>query len=70
VEEHLAQCEPMPIIVDDILVNFDDARAAATLRCLAKLSRRTQVLLFTHHAHVVAIAKTHVPSEVLFCHAF
>ena len=70
VEEHLAQCEPMPIIVDDILVNFDDARAAATLRCLAKLSRRTQVLLFTHHAHVVDIAKTHVPSEVLFCHAF
>lgn len=70
VEDHLAQCEPMPVIVDDILVNFDDERAAATFRCLAELSKKTQVLLFTHHAHLVAIARAHVPPGVLFCHNF
>ncbi|OQX20011.1 MAG: hypothetical protein BWK76_02810 [Desulfobulbaceae bacterium A2] len=41
--------EPMPLIVDDILVNFDDDRSLATLEVLADLARRTQVILFTHH---------------------
>ena len=36
---------------DDILVNFDNARALAALKALAELSTRTQVLFFTHHEH-------------------
>jgi uncharacterized protein YhaN len=35
---------------------FDDARAGAALRALEALSRKTQVLLFTHHQHHVALA--------------
>ena len=49
-EEALVGTEPMPFIVDDILVNFDDDRAAATLAALADLAQRTQVILFTHHS--------------------
>ena len=56
-EKYMESAEPMPFIVDDILVHFDDARAAATLGVLAELARLTQVILFTHHARLVEQAR-------------
>jgi uncharacterized protein YhaN len=50
--------EPLPFVVDDILVNFDDARAEATLQALAEFARSTQVILFTHHLQTVRTAET------------
>jgi uncharacterized protein YhaN len=60
--------EPLPFITDDILKNFDDPRAAATLRVLGELSRRTQVIFFTHHRHLVDLAHRVLPPDVLFTH--
>jgi uncharacterized protein YhaN len=48
-DHYLESSEPVPFIVDDILIQFDDDRARATLDVLAELSNRTQVILFTHH---------------------
>lgn len=48
-EKYLAHGEPLPFVVDDILINFDDRRSEATLKALAELSKCTQVILFTHH---------------------
>ncbi len=45
----LESAEAMPLIIDDILVNFDDERSLATLKVLADLASQTQVILFTHH---------------------
>lgn len=67
IEHHIAVHGPMPVVVDDVLVNFDEDRAAATLRCLADLSRRTQVLLFTHHFHVADLARQVAEADVC-CH--
>jgi len=60
--------ESVPFVVDDILLNFDDERAAAALRELAELSRRTQVLFFTHHRHIIDLAYSHVPAGLIFVH--
>ncbi len=49
--------EPIPFIVDDILLTFDDARATAALEVLAGMSSRNQVLFFTHHEHLVELAR-------------
>lgn len=68
-ETFLDRHEPLPIIIDDILIQFDDARAAATLEVLAGLSSRTQILLFTHHAHLIDLARDRVAPGVLFTHA-
>jgi uncharacterized protein YhaN len=57
-ESRLETYEPMPFIVDDILINFDDDRSKATLRVLADLSKKNQVILFTHHRQIVEAAKT------------
>jgi uncharacterized protein YhaN len=65
IDRHLQDREPVPLIIDDILVNFDDARARATLQCLAEFATKTQVLLFTHHQHVVDLAKAVNPATIV-----
>ncbi|MEZ5549028.1 MAG: AAA family ATPase [Pseudomonadales bacterium] len=52
-EKYMESSEPMPFIVDDILVDFDDARSQAALNSLVELAEKTQVILFTHHSRVV-----------------
>jgi uncharacterized protein YhaN len=67
-EMYLDAHEPMPFIVDDILVQFDDARASAALVALARLSERTQVLFFTHHKHVIDLAHDALPRDAWSLH--
>ena len=67
-ENHLKVREPVPFIVDDVLISFDDHRAAAALEVLADLSARTQVVFFTHHEHLVNLAERHVDGARLFVH--
>ncbi|MBX9789239.1 MAG: AAA family ATPase [Pirellulales bacterium] len=56
----LEQCllgrEPVPLLVDDILINFDNERTMATLKVLAQFAKRTQVILFTHQEHLLDLA--------------
>lgn len=47
--------ESVPLVLDDVLINFDDVRAAAALRALAEVAERTQVLLFTHEADLARL---------------
>lgn len=56
-EKYMESAEPMPFIVDDVLVDFDDERSEAALNALAALAEKTQVILFTHHSRVVEQAK-------------
>lgn len=65
IEQYLQQAEPMPLVVDDILVNFDDERSRETLRVLADLSDQTQLIFFTHHRSLVELAKAEVPERKL-----
>ena len=52
-EKYMENSEPMPFILDDILVDFDDNRSEAALIALAELARKTQIILFTHHSQIV-----------------
>jgi len=56
-ESALIGREPLPFIVDDVLVMFDDKRTSAALQVLSQFSEQTQVILFTHHEHLVHIAR-------------
>jgi uncharacterized protein YhaN len=68
-EKYIHLNEPMPFIIDDILINFDDERSGAVMKILADISNKTQVILFTHHNHLLEIAKKAVDSEILFLNA-
>lgn len=65
IEEHNARREPLPFIADDLLLNFDNARAEAALRTLAGIAASGQVLFFTHHPHMLDLARAAVPGELL-----
>ena len=50
--------EPMPFIGDDLLASFDETRVLSTLQLLAAAGLKRQVILFTHHRHVVDLAQS------------
>ncbi len=50
IEEASTRHEPLPVIVDDALVNFDAQRARRAAEAFVQLSTRTQVIVFTCHA--------------------
>ena len=52
IDLHLENHPPIPLILDDLLMTFDDERTKALLPVLADLSQRTQVLIFSHHSHL------------------
>lgn len=48
-----ADHEPLPVVMDDILVNFDPPRAAEAAKAILKLANEHQVLFFTCHPETV-----------------
>ena len=56
-ELHVEQGINMPLIADDLFINFDDQRTAAGFKALGGLSRNMQVVYLTHHDHLVPLAK-------------
>lgn len=68
VQEHNAIKEPLPFVADDLLLSLDNTRAELTLRALGTLAETSQVLFFTHHEHMVALARASLPSTILTEH--
>lgn len=52
----------IPILADDILVNFDSARRVGAAEALAELARRRQVILFTCHEEIVETLRAADPT--------
>lgn len=67
-ERYLEQHEPMPLILDDLLITFDNDRATAILPHLAELAGRTQILLFTHHDHLVDLCRATLGKDRFHLH--
>ena len=65
---YLERNQPFPFTVDDILVHFDDQRAAKTLGVLAEMTPKTQVIFFTHHSHLVDLANQTLDPDQLQIH--
>ncbi len=62
--EHLAtQQEPLPLVMDDVLVNFDPERAERVARTIEQVATERQVIYLTCHAEV-ALRPTRTSSWV------
>jgi uncharacterized protein YhaN len=55
-ERYLERGQSLPLVLDDVFIHWDDERALAGFQVLGELAQRTQVLFFTHHAHLVDVA--------------
>ena len=58
----------MPLVLDDVFMTSDDERAAHMFRALAKFAAASQVLVFTHHHHLLALASSAVADGELQVH--
>lgn len=61
VRHYCETSESLPMVMDDILVNFDDQRARNTLACLAEISKDVQIIFLTCHDATVKLANSIVP---------
>lgn len=49
IEEYESRSEPLPIVMDDVLVNFDDSRKAKVIATLKRFAERRQIIVLTCH---------------------
>ena len=62
IDIHLEHHAPMPLILDDVLMTFDDTRSKAFFHLIKELSLKTQVIVFTHHLHTAKMAEDFLPT--------
>jgi chromosome segregation protein len=64
-EDYARHAEAAPFIGDDLFTSFDEERTASGLSALAAVGDLIQPILFTHHKHVVDIARREIGSDVV-----
>lgn len=63
IERFLERGQPLPLVLDDAFIHFDDRRKFAAFEVLGELSRRMQVLFFTHHERDAELALGAAPAD-------
>ena len=71
IKSHASHATPLPIIMDEVLVNFDPERAERTARAFASLcegddGQTHQLLYFTCQPHMVEILRAAAPGAALY----
>ncbi len=56
---------PMPLLLDDLFVHFDEKRLANTLSVLEEISGNRQLILFTCHRHVAELLESGIKGAKL-----
>jgi len=64
IKEYENQAESMPIIMDDILVNFDGDRGPLAIKTLNNFALERQVIVFTCHKNVFNLYKSSGANQV------
>ena len=65
VREFAQRTAALPIVMDDVLVNFDPTRAERTAVALAEMSEHHQILLFTCHPETAELVRKVEECEVI-----
>jgi uncharacterized protein YhaN len=58
--------EPIPLVIDDIMMTFDNERSLVAFEILGEIAKKTQVLYFTHHSHHKDLAKLALNGNCVF----
>ncbi len=66
VREYANHVDPLPVVFDDIFVNFDPERSRTTFKAIRDLCTTHQVMLFTCHPHLVKQVEEIVPEAKIF----
>jgi len=66
IREYSNHVEALPVIFDDVFVNFDMDRSRRAIESVRDLSKTHQVLLFTCHSHLVELLEDVVPEAAVY----
>lgn len=58
----------MPLVLDDALITSDDERAANILQALRRFAEHGQVMIFTHHRHLIDVAYKALGDQAFVTH--
>ncbi|MFX3639387.1 MAG: ATP-binding protein, partial [Candidatus Pristimantibacillus sp.] len=61
-----AQSANLPLLLDDLFVNFDRTRLRAAAELLASIAVKRQLILFTCHEHIRDVLKEQLPQSMLY----
>jgi uncharacterized protein YhaN len=57
IERYVELSGPVPVIFDDVFLESDEPRSERIFEALGELAMKTQVIVLTHHHHLVAVGK-------------
>jgi uncharacterized protein YhaN len=55
-------------VLDDVLITSDDDRVANILRALVRFAEGGQVMIFTHHGHLIDVARKALGDQTFVTH--
>ena len=61
VRHYCRDSEPLPLVMDDVLVNFDDTRASETLDVLLEMAADLQIIFLTCHRQTAELIGSRLP---------
>ncbi|MEO8495140.1 MAG: AAA family ATPase [Planctomycetota bacterium] len=62
IHHYCQDAEPLPIVMDDVLVNFDAERARQTLSVFAEVADHVQIIFLTCHQHMMELVGDVLPA--------
>jgi uncharacterized protein YhaN len=65
IEQYERNAEPLPVIMDDILVNFDDDRGPLAIKALAGFATDRQVIVMTCHQNTLEMYRKAGATELV-----
>ncbi len=57
IERYVATSGPVPVIFDDVFIESDEPRSERIFGALGELATKTQVIVLTHHHHLIAVGR-------------
>ena len=61
INHYCRDAEPLPVVMDDVLVNFDPPRLQQTIHVLRDIAESIQVVFLTCHDHMVDVVSEAIP---------
>lgn len=57
IERYVKLTGPVPVIFDDVFLESDEQRSERIFEALGELATKTQVIVLTHHHHLIAVGQ-------------
>lgn len=57
IERYVATSGPVPVVFDDVFLESDEPRSMRIFEALGELAKQTQVIVLTHHHHLIGLGE-------------